>query len=152
MDHHKAVGKQRTRRAYRVRKRTRGTPERPRLCVTRTLRNISAQVIDDISGVTLASASTVDKTLAKQIKYGGNAAAAALVGGESGMFRPWPVQVSRSRGGAGQCGPRGGIAVLIFSSGACSAPLQIVGEYQACLPVAEANIREIKTTRLARAS
>jgi large subunit ribosomal protein L18 len=48
--------------------------------VTRTLRNISAQVIDDIAGVTLASASTADKTLAKQIKYGGNAAAAAIVG------------------------------------------------------------------------
>jgi large subunit ribosomal protein L18 len=80
MDHHKAVGKQRTRRAFRVRKRTKGTPERPRLCVTRTLRNISAQVIDDIAGVTLASASTVDKSLAKQVKYGGNAAAAALVG------------------------------------------------------------------------
>ncbi len=80
MDHHKAVGKQRTRRAFRVRKRTKGTPERPRLCVTRTLRNISAQVIDDIAGVTLVSASTADKTLAKQIKYGGNAAAAAIIG------------------------------------------------------------------------
>jgi large subunit ribosomal protein L18 len=80
MDHHKAIGKQRQRRTYRVRKRVRGTPERPRLCVTRTLRNISAQVIDDISGVTLASASTVDKTLAKKVKYGGNAAAAEAVG------------------------------------------------------------------------
>jgi large subunit ribosomal protein L18 len=80
MDHHKAVGKQRARRAFRVRKRTKGTPERPRLCVTRTLRNISVQVIDDIAGVTLASASTVDKALAKQIKYGGNAAAAVAVG------------------------------------------------------------------------
>lgn len=80
MDHHKAVGKQRTRRAFRVRKRTKGTPERPRLCVTRTLRNISAQVIDDIAGVTLVSASTADKTLAKQIKYGGNAVAAAIIG------------------------------------------------------------------------
>ena len=80
MDHHKAVGKQRQRRAFRVRKRIKGTPERPRLCVTRTLRNISAQVIDDIAGVTLASASTADKTLADQVKYGGNSAAAELVG------------------------------------------------------------------------
>jgi large subunit ribosomal protein L18 len=80
MDHHKAVGKQRTRRAFRVRKRTKGTPDRPRLCVTRTLRNISAQVIDDIAGVTLASASTADKSLAKQIKYGGNVTAAAAIG------------------------------------------------------------------------
>lgn len=80
MDHNKAVGKQRTRRAFRVRKRTKGTPERPRLCVTRTLRNISAQVIDDVAGVTLASASTADKNLAKQVKYGGNVAAAAVIG------------------------------------------------------------------------
>jgi large subunit ribosomal protein L18 len=80
MDHNKALGKQRQRRAFRVRKRTRGTAERPRLCVTRTLRNISVQVIDDIAGVTLASASSVDKSLAKQVKYGGNAAAAAAVG------------------------------------------------------------------------
>lgn len=80
MDHNKAVGKQRARRAFRVRKRTKGTPERPRLCVTRTLRNISAQVIDDVAGVTLASASTADKGLAKQVKYGGNVAAAAVIG------------------------------------------------------------------------
>lgn len=80
MDHHKAVGKQRQRRTFRVRKRVRGTAERPRLCVTRTLRNITAQVIDDIAGVTLASASTADKTLAKKLKYGGNAAAAEAVG------------------------------------------------------------------------
>jgi large subunit ribosomal protein L18 len=80
MDHNKAIGKQRQRRTYRVRKRVRGTPERPRLCVTRTLRNISAQIIDDIAGVTLASASTNDKTLAKKVKYGGNAAAAELIG------------------------------------------------------------------------
>lgn len=80
MDHHKAVGQQRQRRTYRVRKRVRGTSERPRLCVTRTLRNIAAQLIDDIAGVTLASASTTDKTLAKQLKYGGNANAAQAVG------------------------------------------------------------------------
>lgn len=80
MDHHKAIGKQRQRRTFRVRKRVRGTAERPRLCVTRTLRNISAQVIDDIAGVTLASASTSDKALAKSLKYGGNAEAAQAVG------------------------------------------------------------------------
>ncbi len=80
MDHHKAVGKQRQRRTYRVRKHVRGTAERPRLCVTRTLRNISAQIIDDIAGVTLASASTAEKALAKKIKYGGNSAAAEAIG------------------------------------------------------------------------
>ncbi|MEM8944298.1 MAG: 50S ribosomal protein L18 [Planctomycetota bacterium] len=80
MDHHKAVGKQRTRRRYRVRKRLRGTPERPRLTVSRSHRNISVQVIDDIAGKTLASASTSDKDLAKSVKYGGNAEAAQAVG------------------------------------------------------------------------
>ena len=80
MDHNKAVGKQRTRRRYRVRKSLRGTPERPRLSVTRSHRNISAQVIDDIAGKTLVSASTADKELAKAVKYGGNAEAAQAVG------------------------------------------------------------------------
>ena len=47
MDHNKAIGKQRQRRRYRVRKRLRGTPARPRLCVSRSHRHISAQLIDD---------------------------------------------------------------------------------------------------------
>lgn len=80
MDHAKTIERQRQRRGFRVRKRTRGTAERPRLCVTRSHRNITAQVIDDLSGKTLASASTADKNLAKQIKYGGNASAAEAIG------------------------------------------------------------------------
>jgi len=80
MDHHKATGKQRQRRRYRVRKRLNGTPERPRLCVSRSHRNISVQVIDDLSGKTIVSASTANKALAKGIKYGGNAGAAEAIG------------------------------------------------------------------------
>lgn len=80
MDHHKAVGKQRARRSYRVRKRLKGTPQRPRLCVSRSHRNIAAQIIDDLAGQTLASASTADKELAKQVKYGGNIEAAQKIG------------------------------------------------------------------------
>ena len=80
MDHHKAIGKQRQRRTYRVRKRVRGTPERPSFVCDADVRNISAQIIDDISGVTLASASTSEKALAKKIKYGGNSAAAEMIG------------------------------------------------------------------------
>ncbi|MEQ8846952.1 50S ribosomal protein L18 [Botrimarina sp.] len=80
MDKQKALGKQRTRRRFRVRKRTRGDAERPRLCVTRSHRNIGVQVIDDETGRTLASASTLDKQLSGQVKYGGNAEAAAAVG------------------------------------------------------------------------
>lgn len=80
MDHHKAIGKQRQRRRYRVRKRLRGTAERPRLCVSRSHRNITAQIVDDIAGKTLASASTTDKGVGKKIKYGGNADAAEAIG------------------------------------------------------------------------
>ena len=80
MDHNKAIGKQRKRRSYRVRKRLRGTADRPRLCVTRSHRHISAQLIDDIAGNTLVSASSSDKDLAKSVKYGGNAAAAESIG------------------------------------------------------------------------
>ena len=80
MDHNKSISKQRQRRRFRVRKRLRGTPERPRLCVTRSHRNIFAQVIDDEAGRTLVSASSADKQLAGSVKYGGNAEAAEAVG------------------------------------------------------------------------
>ncbi|MDJ0465233.1 50S ribosomal protein L18 [Streptomyces sp. H27-C3] len=51
------------RRHIRVRKHVSGTPVRPRLVVTRSNRNIVAQVIDDIAGHTLASASTLDVSI-----------------------------------------------------------------------------------------
>lgn len=53
----------RKKRHTRVRKTVTGTPERPRLNVYRSNKNIYVQVIDDINGVTLASASSVDKEL-----------------------------------------------------------------------------------------
>ncbi|MBN7773684.1 50S ribosomal protein L18 [Clostridium aminobutyricum] len=65
-------------RHERVRKSLHGTPERPRLCVYRSLKNISVQVIDDVNGVTLAAASSLDKDL--KAAYGGNKEAAKLVG------------------------------------------------------------------------
>ena len=80
MDHNKALGKQRQRRRFRVRKRLRGSAERPRLCVTRSHRNIMAQLIDDIAGKTLVSASTSEKELVSQVKYGGNSTAAEVIG------------------------------------------------------------------------
>lgn len=52
---------ERTRRHARVRTKVSGTAERPRLCVFRSNSNIYAQVIDDVAGNTLVSASTLDK-------------------------------------------------------------------------------------------
>ena len=80
MDKQKAKGKQRQRRTFRVRKRLRGSAEQPRLCVTRSHKNISAQLIDDETGRTLASVSTLDKALSKKVSYGGNKDSAAEVG------------------------------------------------------------------------
>jgi len=57
----RAVG--RARRHFRVRTAVRGSVERPRLVVTRSLRHITAQVVDDTKGHTVASASTLDATL-----------------------------------------------------------------------------------------
>lgn len=49
------------RRHIRVRRKVSGTAERPRLCIYRSNRNLFAQLIDDVAGVTLVSASTLDK-------------------------------------------------------------------------------------------
>ena len=62
----------------RIRKKVRGTAERPRLAVFRSLNHIYAQVIDDDSGKTLATASTTEKALAGS--SGGNIEAAKRVG------------------------------------------------------------------------
>jgi large subunit ribosomal protein L18 len=67
-------------RHRRLRKRVSGTPERPRLCVFRSLKHIYAQVIDDESGHTLLSASTLEKSLADLHKNGGDEEAAKSVG------------------------------------------------------------------------
>ncbi len=64
----------------RVRMTVSGTAERPRLCVYRSLDHIYAQVIDDRAGKTLVSASSADKDTKKNLKGGGNVAAAKVVG------------------------------------------------------------------------
>ena len=71
----------RKRRHLRLRAKVKGTAARPRLCVNRTLAHIHAQVIDDVAGKTLASASTVQSDIASQIEGGKGSAAAAVVVG-----------------------------------------------------------------------
>ena len=67
-------------RHNRIRKNLSGTTERPRLNVFRSNANITAQIIDDTKGVTLVSASSLEKEL--NIKNGGNVEAAKIVGAE----------------------------------------------------------------------
>lgn len=68
----------RLRRHARVRKLVSGTPERPRLCVFRSAKHIYAQIIDDVAGKTLVSASTLESGF--NGNYGGNKEAARTVG------------------------------------------------------------------------
>lgn len=70
---------ERIKRHVRIRKRVRGTADRPRLCVYKSLRHIYAQIIDDGAGVTLVTASTLDKALIDKVK-GSNRASAEAVG------------------------------------------------------------------------
>jgi large subunit ribosomal protein L18 len=68
---------------YRIRKRMRGTPERPRLSVFRSVSHIYVQVIDDMAGTTLAAASSVDPAVKAQMSgevRAGNRKGAELVG------------------------------------------------------------------------
>jgi len=71
----------RLRRKKRIRKKVFGTPERPRLCIYRSLKHIYAQIIDDTKGVTLAAASTLDSEIREELKeLKGKIAKAQIVG------------------------------------------------------------------------
>jgi large subunit ribosomal protein L18 len=80
VDKQKTIAIRRQRRRWHVRNKLRGNSTRPRLSVYRSHKNLSCQVIDDSTGKTLASASTLDKSLRVEIGYGGNRTAAAIVG------------------------------------------------------------------------
>ena len=80
MDKAKAKRLARQRRHARVRRRVSGTPDRPRLCVFRSLKHIQAQVIDDTNGHTLVAASTLDGEVRNQFDGKDKSAQAALVG------------------------------------------------------------------------
>ena len=72
--------KERQRRHLRVRKKVKGTAETPRMCVYRSLNHIYVQLIDDVKGVTLCSASTMEKDVKAAIKDKSKTEAAKEVG------------------------------------------------------------------------
>jgi large subunit ribosomal protein L18 len=78
--HEKKIGRQRERRAVRVRNRLKHDATRPRLCIFRSHKHTYAQIIDDLAGRTLAATSTLDKEVRAQVRYGGNKTAAAAIG------------------------------------------------------------------------
>ena len=67
-------------RRWRIRKKVRGTKERPRMSVCFTNKNIHVQFIDDAAGLTIAAASTTSKAMANQDKLAANAATAKTIG------------------------------------------------------------------------
>ncbi len=71
----------RSRRHFRTRKKVSGNPDRPRLCVFRSLNHTYAQIIDDISGRTLVAASTLEASIKGPKGHKGNVEAAKLAGG-----------------------------------------------------------------------
>ena len=71
---------ERVKRHKRIRNRIFGTPEKPRLCVFRSDKHIYAQIIDDVKGLTVASASTLDKEVRSQIKKSSTVEAASFIG------------------------------------------------------------------------
>ena len=80
MDKLKAKQANLERRQRRVRSKVSGTGDRPRLRVTRTNGHIYAQVIDDVTGVTLVAASSIDAEVKSAVKSGANIDAAKAVG------------------------------------------------------------------------
>ena len=65
---------------YRIRKAVSGTAQRPRMCVYRSNKQIYVQFIDDVNSVTIAAASSMDKTIAEQTKGKTNMEVASIVG------------------------------------------------------------------------
>jgi large subunit ribosomal protein L18 len=70
----------RLKRQIRVRKKIKGTAERPRLNVFRSSRHIHAQIIDDVNGITLVAASSISPDVKSDLAYSGNVDAAKKVG------------------------------------------------------------------------
>jgi len=105
------VNRRRERRRFHVRNRVRGTADRPRLSVHRSHQHICVQVIDDLAGKTLVSVSTLDKELRESLTYGGNKAAAAIVG-KTLAERALQAGIKEVRFDRGSCKYHGRIASL----------------------------------------
>ena len=91
----------RKRRHERIRTKVSGTPDKPRLCIFRSLSNIYAQIIDDAGGKTVASASSLVAELQEQLKGKNKTQVAELVGSElaKGAKEKGIGQVVFDRGG-----------------------------------------------------
>ena len=111
MNHERSIRRQRQRRRFRVRNRLRGTAECPRLCVFRSHRHIYAQLIDDEAGRTLASASTKDRELSKDVNYGGNKDAATSIG-KAIAERARQAGITKIKFDRGHCSYHGRVAAL----------------------------------------
>lgn len=80
MNRQRKVNLRRVRRRFHVREKVRGSSDRPRLSIHRSLKHIHCQLIDDVAGKTLLAVSTLDKGVKEQVAYGGNKAAATVIG------------------------------------------------------------------------
>lgn len=111
MDKHKFIGKQKHRRRNHVRNKVRGSADRPRMCVFRSHKHIYCQVINDLDGKTIASASTRDADLRDQVKYGGNKEAAQAIG-KAVAEKAIATGVKAVRFDRGSCKYHGRVAAL----------------------------------------
>jgi large subunit ribosomal protein L18 len=87
--------KRRIRRKYGIRKKISGTAEFPRLTIFRSLTGIYAQIVDDTKGITLVSASTLDKEIKSMIKPGMPKIAQSEVVGEMLAKRALALNINR---------------------------------------------------------
>ena len=111
MNKQKEISVQRRRRRRHVRNKVRGTAQQPRMCVQRSLKHIGCQIIDDLAGKTLVSASTRDKDLRDQVPYGGNKDAAAAIG-KAIAEKALAANIKEVRFDRGHCSYHGRIAAL----------------------------------------
>lgn len=111
MNKEKLVGKKRLRRRQHVRSKLRGTATKPRLCINRSLKHVSCQLVDDTTGRTILSVSTRDKGFRDQVAYGGSKVAAAAVG-KAVAERALAAGVKEIRFDRGHCKYHGRVAAL----------------------------------------